>query len=118
LAIDLRRSRTGKYSRNKYYKGEYVDKMKLIKGAKAQGVFYSSDLEPMTITTIAVGMVKKKQYLIRLLTHDYIPDLTADDFVLYEGTLWLVDSVVFDDLNDNKEFSTRPSYETTIQLRR
>ena len=118
MALDTRRSRAGKFSRNKYYKGEYVEKMQLVKDAISQGVFYSSDKEAFTVSTIVSGAMKKQMITGVIVTNDYIPDLEPDDFVEYEGILHLVEKVVFDDLNDNKEFSTRPSYETTITLRR
>ena len=47
MGINIFESRTDKYDRNIYYKRQYVDNMKLFKGAVAQGVFYSTDKIPL-----------------------------------------------------------------------
>jgi len=119
MGLDSRRSRAGNHSRNKYYKGEYVDdKGQLIKDAIIQGIFYSTDYEDFTKTTINMGSIKKKQVSGKLVTTDYVGDLEPDDYVLYDGNLYVVTNIVEGDLNENKQYSTRPSFQTIISVRR
>jgi hypothetical protein len=32
--------------------------------------------------------------------------------------LYIIENIIYDDVNENKELSSRPSFVTTIQLRR
>jgi hypothetical protein len=120
MGIDILQSRAGRFDRNKYYKRQYVDAMKLVKGAVAQGVFYSTDKVAYSEQTMAVGNIKKTMKLITLETTDSINNLEVDDFVLYggDGELYIVDNIVAEDYNQSKEFSKRPSFRKEIRLRR
>lgn len=118
MAIDIRQSHVGTHDRNKYYKGIYVDDMKLVKDAVAQGVFYSYDVAPMNVKTVTLGSAMIKQYLVTIETNDTVSDLEVDDYVLYGGDLWIVETITADDETKNKEFNSRPVFKTTIQLRR
>jgi hypothetical protein len=120
MGIDLYQSRANKLDRSIYYKREYVDNMKLIKGAVAQGIFYSTDKVAYSEQTMAVGNMKKTMKLITIETTDNINDLEVDDFVLYggDGEIYIVDNIVAEDFNPAKEFSNRPSFRKEIRLRR
>lgn len=119
MGIDVSRSRNEYFDRNQYFKRNYVDNMKLLSGAVSEGVFYSKDVVPLEKQTIVMGSVKKTAYVITIETNDSVDNLDVDDFVLYsDGNLYLVDNIVAEDINDNKEFSKRPSFKTTIRLRR
>jgi len=110
--------RSKNFNRNKYYSREYVDNMKLLPNATALGVFYSTDKVSLQQQTLSVGNIKKTQYTITLETTDSIESLKVDDYVLYSGELWLVESIIAHDYNDAKEFSARPSFTTEIRLRK
>lgn len=117
MGVDVRESRLEMNDRNKYYKANYVNNMKLTKDAVAQGVFYSTDLIPLEIQSINNGNVMSKQYIITIVTRDIISDLEVNDYVLYSGSeLYRVDNIIANDANDQKRFSARPSFETTIRL--
>jgi hypothetical protein len=120
MGIDIYQSRANKVDRNIYYKREYVDNMKLIKNATAQGVFYSTDKVAYNEQTLAVGNMKKTLKLITVETTDNINDLEVDDFVLYggDGEIYIVDNIVAEDYNQAKEFSNRASFTKQIRLRR
>lgn len=118
MGIDVNQDRSVTYDRNKYYKGAYVDKMKLVQGAEAEGIFYSTDKIPFETQVSISGNVKKKQIIGTIETFDRVGDLTVDDYVLYRDELYIVDNVIADDKNENKEFSSRPSLRTEIRLRR
>jgi len=92
--------------------------MALKTDAKCQGVFYSNDHTPFTTSSVKMGNVKKKVVTGSIITYDFIPDLEEDDFILYEGDLFIVKDISREDLTENKQYSTRPSYETIIELRR
>lgn len=117
MGVDIRESRSEMNDRNKYYKADYVNNMKLTKDAVAQGVFYSTDLVPLEITSVNSGNIMHKQYIITIVTRDVISDLEVNDYVLYSGSeLYRVDNIIAKDVNDQKRFSARPSFETTIRL--
>lgn len=120
MAIDLRNSRNNYATRCKYYKAEYVDNnTRLIPNAIAKGVFYSKDKVPYReYTENANGVARMKVRTVTIETNDYIPDIEADDFVLYDGNLWRVHALTKDDLEKNKYYSSRPTTITTIELRR
>jgi hypothetical protein len=118
MAIDTRTSRSGKSNRNKYYKKEFVENMKLVQDAKAQGVFYSNDEAPFSSTAISSGNIMKKQTTGTLVTEDIVDDLEVNDFVMNDGNLYLVVSIDREDNDDQKWFSNFPSKITKIRLRR
>lgn len=120
MGIDILQSRAKNVDRNIYYKREYVDNMKLIKNATAQGIFYTNDKVDFSEQTMSVGNMKKTMKLVTVETTDSVIDLEVDDFVLYggDGQLYIVDSIIASDFNSAKEFSRRPSFTTEIRLRR
>jgi len=118
VAIDTRTSRVGKSNRVKYYKKDYIDKMKLVSDAKVQGVFYCVDNGPFSSTPISAGNVMQRQYTGSIKTEDIIDDLDVNDYVLYDGNLFLVTGIDREDNDDQKWFSNSPSIQTTIRLRR
>jgi hypothetical protein len=120
MGIDITQSRAVRFDRNKFYKREYVDNMKLVVGAIAQGVFYSTDKVAYSEQTMAVGNMKKTMKLITIETTDTINNLEVDDFVLYggDGEIYIVDNIIAEDYNVSKEFSKRPSFRKEIRLRR
>jgi len=119
MGIDVFQSRNKYNDRNQYYKRSYVDNMKLNPGAVSEGVFYSTDVIPLEKQTIVMGSVKKTAFTITVETLDSVENLDVDDYVLYsDGNLYIVDNIVAEDTNENKEFSKRPSFKTTIRLRK
>lgn len=120
MGIDILQSRSVRFDRNIYYKRTYIDNMKLIKGAVAEGVFYSTDKVSFSEQTMAVGNMKKTMKLVTIETTDSIDDLQVDDFVLYggDGQIYIVENIIAEDYNSSKEFSNRPSFRKEIRLRR
>lgn len=118
MGINFNQSRSDKFNRNKWYRREYVNNMKLTPGATSSGVFYSTDKIAAQKQTLAVGNIKKTLYTVTIETTDTIDLIEVDDYVLYGGELWLVDDIIANDENPAKEFSKRPSFVTTIRLRK
>jgi hypothetical protein len=118
MGLDLQKPRKNHFDRNKWYKREYVNNMKLIQGAAVSGVFYSTDKDAISIQTIFVGNIKKTTYTITIITHDNVAEMEMDDYVLYNNELWLVDNILSDDDNKAKQFSSRASRITEILLRK
>lgn len=119
MGIDLSKSRVNRFDRNKWYKAENVNNMKLLEGAIAEGVFYSIDTVPFSMSFEVAGgntMVKKITGTIETL--DVVSGMEVHDYVLYDGELYIIENIIYDDVNENKELSSRPSFVTTIQLRR
>lgn len=118
MGIDLNLSRRDKTVRCKYYKRSYVDNMKLLPNAQVAGIFYVSDKDVFTTQTISAGNVKRTQTTGVIVTHDVVYGIEVDDFVLYDGSLFVVDNIVRNDETSHKEFSSRPKTVTEIRLRK
>lgn len=115
MARDYRTNQADYYDRNKYYKriegkvNQYEE--------KPRGVFWSKDLIAMTETPVIVnGIVKGKRSEVTIVTLDQVTDLSVDDRVEYGGEFFRVEKIVADDLNKNKRFMKRPTFETQITL--
>jgi hypothetical protein len=114
MARDVRTNQADYNDRNKYYKriegtNEFEE--------KPRGVFWSKDLVAMTTTPIIInGKIKNVRYEVTIVTLDYIVDLQVDDEVEYGGERFRVEKIIADDLNKNKKFMTRPTFETQITL--
>jgi hypothetical protein len=117
MGIDVNLSRKDKTVRAKYYKREYVQNMKLVQNAKVAGIFYVSDKDVFSTSTVFSGNIKKTQTIGVVITHDVVTGLEVDDFVLYFGNLFVVEDIVRNDDTNNKEFSSRPKTITQIRLR-
>lgn len=117
MGIDLNFSRRDKTIRAKFFKRQYVENMKLIPNAQVEGIFYVSDKDVFTTRTIGTGNIKRTQTIGVIVTHDVVTGLEVDDFVLYFGTLFIVDDIVRNDETSHKEFSSRPKTITEIRLR-
>lgn len=119
MGIDLRHSRADKTTRCKYYKRVYDENMTGYSHESIyKGVFYVSDKDVFTTQTLNAGNIKKTQTLGTVVTHDDVTELEVDDKVVYAGISYIVDSIVRNDANEQKQYSTRPTIITEIRLRR
>ena len=117
MGRDIRKGKTGK-DRNFWYKGELNDDSnKLTRADECQGVFYSTDYEPIIITGETIDNVKHTRKTVKLLTNDYIPTMSIDDYVLYNDEYWLVDSITVADLTDNAKPYKRHSNQYILGLK-
>ena len=118
MAIDTRTNRADKSNRNKYYKKDYVNNMKLERDAVVQGVFYSKDVEPFSSISVSSGNVMRRQVTGAIETEDVVDDLEENDYVLYNGSIWLVTGIEVVDNDNEKWYSNSPSKTTKIRLRK
>ena len=102
--------------RCKYYKATYVTNNKLTQDAEPVGIFYSNDYEPVTGSSAVDGLTKAIEWRVTLETEDYILDLLADDYVLYDGNLWRVEKTTAKDKRDNAKMFKNHAYTTLIWL--
>lgn len=120
MGVDLRTKRSEYNNRCKWYKGAYVINEQLIKNAICEGVFYckdSKDYEEFRETEYGVSSHTIQQ--VQIETPDYIPDITINDYVYYDGALWRVHQIPSKaDDTLNKKFSSRPKTITTLILRK
>ena len=116
MARDTRLQKAG-LDRNKYYGSTLTAYNKLVRDEEPLGVFYSTDYEPVRIVSEVVNGVKHTRKTVKLLTTDYIPDLTIDYFVLYYGEYWLVDSVEQEDIVDKAKPFSRHTTKYIIGLK-
>jgi len=117
MGIDVNLSRKDKTVRAKYYKRQYVQNMKLVQNAQVAGIFYVSDKDVFSTSTVFAGNIKKTQTIGVVVTHDVVTELEVDDYVLYFGNLFIVEDIVRNDQTSHKEFSIRPKTITQIRLR-
>jgi len=116
MARDTRYAQIG--DRVKYYKAEYVNQNKLTQDAECQGVFYSTDHEPLSVISEWLNGTQHKTKRIKLKTIDFVTDLEVDDFVLYNDELWLVESLEIADIENNAKPYLRHANTTIIGLRK
>lgn len=112
---DLRTKKLGN-TRCQSFKVDDVEKGFLKEGAKIQGVFYAMDLNPSKLSANTIGSVNRKIERKTIKTNDVVNFLRVNDFVKMDGKLWRIESIIFDDNEENKKFSTRPMIETTLEL--
>jgi len=117
MARDTREPVTG-LDRNKYYKGVLTNNNKLTRSETVLGIFYSKDYEPVRTLSEVVNGVKHTKTTVKLLTNDYIPNLEVDDYVLFDGGYWIVETVDKADIVDNAKPYLRHSNQYIIGLRK
>ena len=81
-------------------------------------MFYSVDYESMSVTSEWLNGTQHKTKRIKIKTNDYVVDLEIDDYVMYNGDLWLVESLEVADIVDNAKPYQKHSNESIIGLRR
>lgn len=116
MGIDARASRRGKYDRCLYYKGTYVNNMKLIPDAVVQGVFYAEGVQDDSETVVQNGNAQSRQVISSMVTYDNVDDLEVNDYVYGGDTLNRVTRIVRKGMGKSEQFNTRPIIETTIEL--
>ena len=115
--MDVSQKRNKYNDRCKWYKGDVVTRTSLTPDAVCQGVFYSRDKVSQTEEEIVEGNIKKRRFLLTIVTPDFVSELTTDDYVLYtDDRLWRVQKIPRDDSNEAKEFSARPSVLSVLEL--
>ena len=118
MGIDLRAKRKDFPDRCKWYKGAYVVNQQLVSDAICQGIFYSrdaKDYEEYRQTEFGVSSHTHKKVTIE--TPDFIPEITINDYVVYDGELWRVDQIPMkNDDSNNKRYSNRPMTLTQLIL--
>ena len=127
MGIDLNTSRFDKPKRCKLFKRLYknednntteTENIKLEANLSVSGIFYAKDKDTFVTQTISMGNIKKTQTIGSIITEDRVDNIEVDDFVLYGGSMFIVDNIVINDSNTNKEFSSRPTQVTEIRLRK
>lgn len=83
---------------------------------KVQGIFYAKEISPFQETPILInGRIKDKRYQATIETLDYVNILNVDDYVLYLGQMYRVESMSSISIS-SQAYSIRPSKKTTIVL--
>ena len=117
MGIDLRINRKEYPTRCKWFKAEYVQNERLVRDAVCEGVFYTKDAKDYE--EFRDGVASATIHQITIETPDYIPNITINDYVLYDGDLWRVHQIPAKaDETPNKRYSMRPKMITTLILRK
>lgn len=83
---------------------------------KVKGIFYAKEISPFQETPILInGRIKDNRYQATIETLDYVNILNVDDYVLYLGQVYRVESMSSIVIS-SQVFSIRPSKKTTIVL--
>lgn len=117
MARDIRVPKAGE-NRCLYYDAKYINNMKLEPDTIAKGVFYAGVSEPFTKsvegnTTITRRTSKKG----KIFTNDYIPDLMVNSYVLFKGSLYIVDEIVETEKTVKSAYGNRKIKTTYIGVR-
>lgn len=115
MARNLQQTRIEYNNRNKIYKANYVNNFKLLPDAISSGIFYSKDLTGLRTESVSQGNVKYRIERIDIETLDKV-NLIADDFVLYNGKIYRVESAESEDVESQKFYSKRARTKTKIKL--
>ena len=116
MGIDLLQSRDG-YERVKWYGHTVTNGNKITRSDTVEGVLYVKDVGENTTENVRVNDIQGKQQIMTLETKDE-SELGVNDFILYDDVYWLVTMVNPKDVTKTREFSKRPSTDTTINVRR
>ena len=83
---------------------------------KVKGVFYAKEISPFQETNIILnGNVKTKRFQATIETLDQINILDVDDYVLYQGNIYRVESKSSISIS-SQAYTIRPVKQTTIVL--
>jgi hypothetical protein len=83
---------------------------------KVKGIFYAKEIAPFQETNIILnGNVKTKRFQATIETLDQINILDIDDYVLYQGNVYRVESKSSISIS-SQAYTIRPVKQTTIVL--
>lgn len=116
MGIDIYTNRKDYPSRCKWYKGDSAALNVLEIDKRLKGVFYAKDLEAVKSEKILVGSSMVTQYSAAIETPDVVRGIEPNDYVKYDGEMWRVESVIYEDSNEQKAYSKRPSILSTIRM--
>lgn len=118
MGIDTRSSNRTRFVRCTYYSNKNTKQEVLERNADKLGIFYAQEINGVSNSKQDIGgFVRRDLNTTSILTDDEI-DIKTDDWVEFDGYLYIVTGVQFTDNERNKMFSARPNIRTLIQLRR
>ena len=117
MGIDVRKSRRTHYERCHYYSNTYNKQEIMEKTAEPKGVFYAKE------SSIVVGKdewqnaIRRNRSSTTLTTNDEV-DVLVDDWVMFEGAVYVVESVSFEKDARNEGLSDRSARTYFIGIRK
>lgn len=83
---------------------------------KIKGVFYAKEISPFQETPVVLnGNIKSKRFQATIETLDQVNILNVDDYVLYQGSIYRVESKSSISIS-SQAYTIRPVKQTTIVL--
>lgn len=121
MAIDLYRSRRNNFFKCNYWKRNVIgiqDNEELIHNITPSGIFYAKIVDSKMDTAQDIANVFRSGYEEMSIQTEDIVDIQHDDIVLFRGQLWFAERVNENVIEKNTQFSTKPSKQTTILIRK
>lgn len=118
MGIDTRKSRRTHYERCSYYTNQYTKQEVAEKVAEPKGIFYA-----MEVGQVNVGKdewqnaIRRDRSSLTLTTNDEV-DILVDDWVYFEGSVYVVESVSYEKDPRNHAISDRSSKTYFIGIRK
>ncbi len=119
MGINPELSRRTYHIRALWYKKDTDTQDILNKEAIPEARFYVKEISPFVESQNDVANVMRLgSSSTTLETPDIIDGMTQNDFVMYRGSLYIVESVSIEDKNHQLGFKNRPSVISRIGIRR
>lgn len=118
MARDIRQHKDKSNERCFYYKANYVDKRKLLPNAVVEGVFYARENADFISSQGQNGNVAYKKSDGEIKTNDYVANLEVNDYVYWQGNLYLVAEIRDGAEIFTNQLSMRKAKTTYIRLRK
>lgn len=118
MGIDIRTSRRTRFLRCTYYSNKATKQEILDRDTDKLGIFYADEVNGENNAKQDIGgFIRRSIDTLAIVTDDDV-DIKTDYWVEINGDLYIVTGVQKVDTTKTRQFSTRPSARTTLQLRK
>lgn len=118
MGIDIRTSRRTRFLRCTYYSNKATKQEIIDRDTDQLGIFYADEVNGETNAKQDIGgFIRRSIDTLAIVTNDDV-DIQTDYWVQINGNLYIVTGVQKVDNIKTRQFSTRPTMTTTIQLRK
>ena len=118
MGIDVRQSRRLAPHRCIHYSSQYSRQEVLEKAVEPTGVFYAQHTSTYNSGKDEwQNVIRRNRTSTNIMTMDEV-EVKVDDWIFFEGSLWIVDSVSYDVLMKNEFLANRPGTIYYIGIRK
>lgn len=119
MGVDIYASRRSCYEKCLWYeRDESVDPRNLEAVKAPSGVFYATEANAeYGQDQIRAGAFMVDSSTVTLKTNDSVIGMKTQDFVMYDGRIWLIEGIQRRKRKKRSEFSREPQYSCYVSLR-